>query len=257
MKYKLIFALYVLCQVFVSSYALAAHPTQFKVLLLTKTGDWHHSSQYAAVPAIEKLAKKHHFAVDFYHRTSRINDENLKQYDVIMFLLTSGEVLNKEEQAAMQRFIQAGKGFVGVHSASDTEYDWPWYTKLVGRMFHTHPTLQTAKLKVLDRTFPGLARMPDEFLWTEEWYEFGDEKIKGLKYILSVDEKSYDPALNTGPLEGDGMGKFHPMAWYHDYDGGRSFYSGLGHLDSSYSDDLFMEHLYGGLYWAATGKGVK
>ena len=255
MKVSIVFCL--LCLALSSVNAVAAHPPQFKVLLVTKTGDWHHSSQSAAVPAIEKLAKKHHFAVDFYHRASRINDENLKQYDVIMFLLTSGEVLNEEQQAAMERFVQSGKGFVGVHSASDTEYEWEWYTKLVGRMFRTHPTIQTARLKVLDKRFPGLERMPDEFLWTDEWYEFGEEKVKGLNYILSVDERTYDPAANTGPLDGDGMGKFHPFAWYHEYDGGRAFYSGLGHLGSSYADDLLMEHLYGGLYWAATGKGMK
>ena len=257
MKNRSIFAFYLLCLALVSANALAAHPPQFKVLLFTKTDGFHHKAQKEAVPAIEQLGKKHHFTVDWHEDASRINDEELKQYDVIMFLLTTGDILNKEQQAAMERFVQAGKGFVGVHSASDTEYDWQWYTKMVGRLFHAHPRIQTAKLKVLDRNFPGLERMPDEFLWTEEWYEFGEEKIKGLNYILSVDEKSYDPAADTGSPDSDGMGKFHPFAWYHEYDGGRAFYSGLGHLGPSYTDELFMAHLYGGIYWAATGMGVK
>ena len=257
MKRNSIYALYLLCLTLFSANTLAAHPPQFKVLLFTKTDGWHHESQKEAVPAIEALGKKHHFTVDWHEDASRINDEELKQYDVIMFLLTTGDILNEEQQAAMERFVQAGKGFVGVHSASDTEYDWQWYTKMVGRLFHAHPRIQTAKLKVLDRNFPGLERMPDEFLWTEEWYEFGEEKIKGLNYILSVDEKSYDPAADTGSPDSDGMGKFHPFAWYHEYDGGRAFYSGLGHLGPSYTDELFMAHLYGGIYWAATGMGVK
>ncbi len=237
--------------------AVSAHPPQFKMLLFAKTDGWHHKSQNAAVTAIETLARKHHFAVDWHEDAAQINAENLKQYDVIMFLLTTGNVLNEEQQTAMEGFIRSGKGFVGVHSASDTEYDWEWYTKMVGRMFHIHPAVQSAKMKVLDRKFPGLARMPDEFLWTGEWYEFGEEKIKGLNYLLSVDEKTYDPAADWGRVSGDGMGKFHPVAWYQEYDGGRAFYSGLGHLGSTYADELFMEHLYGGIYWAATGKGIR
>lgn len=229
---------------------------QFKVLLFTKTDGWHHKSINGGVTAMEKLAEKHHFIVDWHEDASRINDKNLEQYDVIMFMLTTGNVLNDEQQGAMERFIQSGKGFVGVHSASDTEYEWEWYTKLVGHSFHIHPVIQTAKMKVLSRKFPGLERMPDELLWTDEWYEFGDAHIKGLNYILSIDEKSYDPNADWGRVKGDGMGKFHPVAWWQEYDGGRSFYTALGHMGSTYSDELMMEHIYGGLYWAATGKGM-
>ena len=157
----------------------------------------------------------------------------------------------------MERFIKSGKGFVGIHSASDTEYNWEWYTKLVGRSFHIHPVIQTAELQVIDRKFPGLERMPERFLWTEEWYEFGPENTKGLNYILAVDEKTFDPKVSWGAKSGEGMGKFHPIAWYHNYDGGRSFYTALGHTPADYSDAFFLDHVYGGLYWAATGKGLK
>lgn len=237
--------------------SMAANAEQFKALLFTKTDGWHHKSINAAVTAMETLAKKHHFLVDWHEDAGRINDENLKQYDVIIFMLTTGNVLNEEQQASMERFIQSGKGFVGIHSASDTEYEWEWYTKMVGRTFHIHPEIQTAEMEVLDRRFPGLERMPDRLLWTEEWYEFGAERISGLNYILAVDEKTYDPAADWGRVAGKGMGKFHPVAWYHEYDGGRAFYTALGHMGSTYSDPLFMEHIYGGLYWAVTGKGIK
>src|SRR5690606_34456664 len=156
---------------------------------------------------------------------NRFSDEGLRNYDVIIFLNTTGDILNDNQQKAFEKFIQSGKGFVGIHSASDTEYEWEWYTKMVGRMFHIHPAIQTAKLKVEDSNFPGLERMPKERWWTDEWYEFGEEKTKGLNYIISVDETTFDPKAQWGPKKGEGMGDFHPVAWYHHYDGGRAFYT--------------------------------
>jgi len=230
---------------------------QFKVLLFTKTSGWHHESLHDGVTAFRALAKKHDFGLEWHEDATRINDQNLEQFDVIVFLSTTGDILDAEQQAAMERFIQAGKGFVGIHAAADTEYDWPWYQKLVGRTFATHPQIQSAMLQVETRSFPGLARMPDSLLWTEEWYDFGPENIEGLTYILSVDEATYDPSLYWGnPPKGDGMGDFHPISWYHEFDGGRSFYTALGHTAADYSDPIFTEHVYGGIYWAATGRGI-
>lgn len=241
---------------FTQSQALAQDPAQFKVLLFTKMDGFHHKAVNEGVAAIRKMAEKHHFAVDWHEDSSKFSDDNLEQYDVIFFLLTTGDILNDEQQAAMEKFIQSGKGFVGVHSASDTEYDWDWYTQMVGRTFHIHPVIQTAELEVLDRDFPGTERMPDKFWWTDEFYEFGAERIDSLNYILSIDETTYDPSADWGRVEGDGMGDFHPLAWYHEYDGGRAFYTALGHVPATYSDELFLEHVYGGLMWAATGKGL-
>lgn len=229
---------------------------QFSVLLFSRTNGFHHESINEGVTAIKALAERHFFDVDWHEDPAKFSDENLKNYDLVIFLNTTGDILNDEQQKAFENFIRSGKGFVGIHSASDTEYDWAWYTKLVGRMFHIHPVIQTAKLKVLDRNFPGLERMPDEQLWTDEWYEFGEDKISGLKNILAVDESTYDPKVQWGDKIGKGMGKLHPVSWYHEYDGGRSFYTALGHMPSKYSDLAFLEHLYGGIYWAATGKGM-
>lgn len=229
---------------------------QFNVLLFTKTAGWHHKSINEGVDAMRDMAEKHHFSVDWHEDANVFSDENLKQYHAIVFLLTSGDILNDEQQGAMERFIRSGKGFVGIHSASDTEYEWDWYTKMVGRTFHIHPVIQTAQLEVLEPQFPGMERMPAKFWWTDEFYEFGAERIDGLNYILAIDENTYDTVANWGHVKGDGMGDFHPMAWYHQYDGGRAFYTALGHVPATYSDSLFLEHIYGGLYWAATGKGL-
>jgi uncharacterized protein len=242
------------CLLFIS---ISSYAEQFNVLLFTMTQGYHHQSQLEGVAAMRELGKKHFFSVDWQEDPAVFNDENLNKFQAVVFLSTTGDILNLEQKAVMERFIKSGKGFVGIHSASDTEYNWVWYTKLVGRSFHIHPVIQTAELQVIDRKFPGLERMPERFLWTEEWYEFGPELTKGLNYILAVDEKTFDPKVSWGAKSGEGMGKFHPMAWYHNYDGGRSFYTALGHTPADYSDAFFLEHVYGGIYWAATGKGLK
>ncbi len=230
---------------------------QFNALVITKTEGWHHSSIHEGIDALQHLAKKHFFKLTWEKNIGQeFNEEKLKDYDVIIFLLTSGDILNSEQQALMENFIRAGKGFVGIHSASDTEYEWPWYTQLVGHSFYIHPVIQTAKVQVIDRTFPGLEGMRDSFLWTDEWYEFGKANTKGLNYILKVDEGTYDPVTKWDNKSGTGMGRFHPIAWHHNFDGGRSFYTALGHTPELYSDSLFQEHIYGGIYWAATGKGL-
>ena len=229
---------------------------QFKVLLFTKTDGFHHESINEGVTAIKQLANRHTFSVDWHENAAIFTEKGLEKYNAVIFLNTTGNILNEEQQAAFEKFIQSGKGFVGIHSASDTEYDWAWYTKMVGMMFKIHPLQQTAYLKVEDSNFPGMERFPKKLLWTDEWYEFSTPaKSTDLKFLVSVDENSYDPKAKWGTNEGKGMG-FHPISWYHKYDGGRAFYTALGHIPLVYSDQTYLDHVYGGIYWAATGKGL-
>lgn len=241
--------------------AAAATPVfsqQFKALLFTKTDGWHHDSIAAGVTAMQDLAKLHHFELFWTEDAGRVmNDDWLSRYDVVIFLLTTGDILNDEQQAAFERYIQNGGGFVGIHSASDTEYEWDWYTNMVGHMFHIHPAIQTGTMKVEDPDFPGMDRFAPRFLFTEEWYEFDAPRTDDLNYLLSVDEKTYLPEVSWGEKKGMGMGDFHPVSWYKEYDGGRAFYTALGHLPATYSDADFMHHVFGGIYWAATGNGFK
>ena len=230
---------------------------QFKVLLFTKTDGFHHESINEGVTAVKKLAERNTFNVDWHENAAIFNDKGLEKYQVVIFLNTTGNILDSAQQAAFERFIKAGKGFVGIHSASDTEYDWAWYTKMVGMMFKIHPQQQSAYLKVEDSNFPGMERFPKRLLWTDEWYEFQTPaKSTDLKFLVSVDEKSYDPKAKWGDNEGKGMGSFHPISWYHNYEGGRAFYTALGHIPLTFSDQTFLDHIYGGIYWAATGKGL-
>ncbi len=226
---------------------------QFKALLITTTGGWHHESQHYGVVALKEMAQKQEFTLDVFQDPNSFTDEKLKQYQVIIFLSTTGNIFDSMQQKVMERFIQSGKGFVGIHSASDTEYEWEWYTKLVGRMFQVHPPVQAAKLVVNDKALPG-SKDFDGKLWTDEWYQFGPEKTTGLQYILTVDESSYDPKTKSGSKQSAGMGSFHPVAWYYNFDGGRAFYTALGHLPTIYGDSSFQQHILAGIRWAATGK---
>ncbi|MBK6391328.1 MAG: ThuA domain-containing protein [Saprospiraceae bacterium] len=227
---------------------------QFRALLFTKTMGFHHESIHEGVSAMRELAGKHNFDLDWQEDPGKFNDNNLAKFDIIIFLNTTGDILNDVQQAAMEKFIQSGKGFVGIHSATDTEYGWEWYTKLVGRSFKIHPVIQSAKLKFTSNKFPGLSGFNEANYWTEEWYDFGPEKINGLNYILAVDESTYNPKVQWGENKSEGMGAFHPMAWYHEFDGGRAFYTALGHMPADYSDPAFLNHVFAGILYAAKGK---
>jgi uncharacterized protein len=235
-------------------FSSASSAQQFQALVFSKTAGWHHESSHAAVEAVQKLGKLHHFEVFWTEDANRVfKDEELAKYKVIIFAQTTGDVLDANQEATMEKFIRAGGGFVGIHSAADTEYKWEWYTKMVGHMFQQHPAVQTATLQVMNRDFPGMDRFAPRFLFTDEWYEFDAARVKTLNYILAIDETTYEVSKanqNRAPM-------MRPLSWYQQYDGGRAFYTALGHLPETYSDPNFLHHLYGGIYWAATGKGFK
>tara|TARA_R110002050_G_scaffold273113_1_gene417098 strand:- start:115640 stop:116407 length:768 start_codon:yes stop_codon:yes gene_type:complete len=247
----------ILSGLFILSFIFSIKAQQFKVLLFTKTAGFHHESILEGVEGIRSLALKHDFIVDWQENSKVFNDEDLSRYQCVVFLSTTGDILNESEQKALEKFIKDGNGFVGIHSASNTEIEWLFYTKMLGMTFKIHPLVQTAYVKVENSDFPGLERFPKKLLWTDEWYEFNvSPKASNLNYLLTVDEETYNPYVKFNNHEGYGMGGFHPVAWYQFYEGGRSFYTSLGHLGAIYSDQMFLDHLFGGIYWAATGKGL-
>jgi type 1 glutamine amidotransferase len=211
-----------------------------KVLIFSKTAGYHHASIAVGIPAIIKLSQENNFDVDTTTNSTKFTAANLKQYAAVVFLSTTGDVLNDEQQKAFEQYIRSGGGFVGVHAATDTEYDWPWYGDLVGAYFKSHPKQQEATLHVIDHNFIATKHLPTEWKRFDEWYNF-KYIAKGLHILITIDEKSY-----TGGENGDN----HPMSWYHEYDGGRAFYTELGHTDESYSEPLFLKHLLGGIKYA-------
>ena len=177
-----------------------------KILVYSKTAGYRHSVIPNGKKAIEKLGKENGFGVDVTEDSSVFNEDNLKKYAAVVFLNTTGNVLNNQQEAAFERFIQAGGGFVGVHSATDTEYDWIWYSKLVGGQFDSHPKQQNAKLNVVDKSHPSTKHLPDVWERFDEWYNFKNLN-KDVHVLIKIDEKSY---------EGGKLGDDHPMAWYYD-----------------------------------------
>ena len=211
-----------------------------KVLIFSKTSGFRHSSISVGKLAIMKLGGQNNFDVDTTENAAWFNDDTLKKYSAVIFLSTTENVLDYRQEAAFERYIQAGGGFMGIHAATDTEYDWGWYVRLVGASFVSHPEQQEAKLLVVDKSNIATKHLPDTWVRKDEWYNF-TKLNPDIKVLIKIDEKSYKGGIN---------GDNHPMAWYHEYDGGRSFYTELGHTEESYSDPLYLQHLLGGIQYA-------
>ncbi|GIF96399.1 ThuA domain-containing protein [Catellatospora citrea] len=221
-----------------------ADAAPFSVLVFSKTAGFRHDSIPTGVTAIRNLGTANGFTVDATEDATAFNDTNLAKYAAVVFLSTTGDVLDATQQAAFERYIRAGGGFAGVHAASDTEYGWSWYGSLVGAYFSSHPAEQTATVKVEDPAHPSTAGLPPLWSRFDEWYSFQTNPRTNAHVLASLDERSYAPG-------GSAMGADHPVAWCKPYDGGRSWYTALGHTAASYSDTNFLNHLLGGIRTAA------
>jgi glucose/arabinose dehydrogenase/cytochrome c551/c552/type 1 glutamine amidotransferase len=214
-----------------------------RVLVFTKTAGYHHASIPAGVSAIIKLGTENNFAVDTTSDANYFNEDSLGKYAAVIFLSTTGDLLNNYQEADFERYIQSGGGYVGIHAAADAEYDWGWYGRLVGGYFLSHPAIQEAELQVVDSLNPATKHLPHIWKRTDEWYNY-KKMNPDVHVLLKINEKSY---------QGGTMGDSHPMAWYHDFDGGRAFYTELGHTEESYSDPLYLKHILGGIEYAIGG----
>ncbi|MBL0747088.1 ThuA domain-containing protein [Nocardioides baculatus] len=226
----------------------AAAGEQFDALLFNKTAAFPHTNIPVATAAIQQLGADNNFNVTVTADSTAFTDANLEQYEVVIFLSTTGDVLNETQQGAFERYIQAGGGYAGIHAASDTEYDWPWYGNLVGAYFNNHPNgTPTATVKVEDPAHPSTAGLPKRWERTDEWYNFRTNPATArnkIHILASLDETTYAPGTGA-------MGVEHPIAWCQDYDGGRSWYTGMGHTDASFADANFLKHILGGIETAA------
>lgn len=210
-----------------------------RVLVFSKTMGYRHQSIKAGKEALLKLGIEQGFAVDTTETSDVFTEDNLKKYRAVIFLSTTGDVLNQAQQNEFMRFIQAGGGYVGIHAAADTEYEWYWYGKLVGAYFKSHPQIQQARFKKVQNFGKGI-NLPDDWMRTDELYNYKNISDE-IQVIYNLDESSY---------EGGENGNNHPIAWYHDFDGGRAFYTGMGHTDESFADSLFLDHVYQGILYA-------
>lgn len=221
----------------------ASHAASVRVLVFTKTAGFRHDSIPDAVAALEQLGAQHGFAVDATEDATRFSEPRLAPYDAVVFLLTTGDVLDTAQQEAFERYIGAGGGYVGIHSASDTEHEWLWYGGLVGAYFKDHPPgTNVASLRREIADHPSTEMLPDVWTRRDEWYNFQSNPRGTATVLLSIDTSSYV----TGT-----MGTDHPIAWYRPYEGGRAWYTGGGHTRASYAEPLFLAHILGGIRYAA------
>jgi type 1 glutamine amidotransferase len=214
----------------------------FRLLVFSRTLGFRHDSVPDGIAAVEALGLAHGFEVDATEDASRFSQAGLAPYRVVLFVSSTGDVLEGGQRDALRVFIQRGGGFVGVHAAADSMYNWPWYGGLVGAFFARHPAIQQATVHVEDPAHASLGGLPNPWVRTDEWYDFRANPRAGVHVLLRVDESTY---------QGGGMGSDHPIAWEHAYDGGRAWYTALGHTRESYADPAFQSHLLAGIAYAA------
>ncbi|MFG1810865.1 ThuA domain-containing protein [Streptomyces sp. NPDC049040] len=221
----------------------AAAAAPFKVLVFSKTTGYRHDSIPAGIAAIQQLGRQNNFTVVATEDDSQFNDTNLAQYAAVVFLSATGDPVGTQaEKDAFQRYIEHGGGYVGIHAASDSGYSWSWYGDLVGAYFKQHPAIQPATVTVEDHAHPSTQGLPNTYTHTDEWYDFQTNPRSKVHVLASVDDNSYT---------GSTMGADHPTTWCHAFDGGRAWYTGMGHTNESYTEANFLHILLGGIQTAA------
>ncbi|MBQ1009948.1 ThuA domain-containing protein [Micromonospora sp. M51] len=220
----------------------SAADAPYDVLVFSKTAGFRHDAIPVGIQTIRDLGAANNFTVTATEDAAAFTTSNLNQYEAVVFLNTTGDVLNASQQTAFESYIGSGRGYVGVHAAADTEYDWPFYGNLVGAWFASHPAIQQANMKVEDRGHAATAHLPQTWTRTDEWYNYRTNARSTAHVLATLDESSYS---------GGGMGADHPLSWCKSYSGGRSFYTGAGHTQASYAEPAFRNHLLGGIRYAS------
>jgi uncharacterized protein len=208
-----------------------------RLLVYTRTTGYRHDSIPAGVAALRRLEG---YSVDATEDPAVFRPGQVGRYAAVVFLSTSGDVLDEAGRYALTGYMAAGGAWLGIHGASTTEYDWPWFGELVGAWFDQHPPVQEGTIAVEDRDHPATRHLAATWTRRDEWYAFRANPRPRVHVLLNADETSYS---------GGTMGADHPIAWCHDHLGGRSFYTALGHTEESFAEPAFLRHLSGALSW--------
>lgn len=241
----------------------------FRVLVFSRTAGFRHDSIETGVDTVRQLGAAHGFGVDHSEDPAVFTPANLARYAAVLWLSTTGTVLDDPAQrSAFEQYIRAGGGYAGVHSAADSEYDWPFYGELIGAYFHSHPVfplgaeggpgVQEAGLRREADDHPATAHLPLPWVISDEFYSFRSNPRGTVRVLLNIDESTYDQDPNTTNIANGsfligetGTMNDHPMSWCHDRLGGRAWYTALGHSVALYGDGAFRQHLLNGILTAA------
>lgn len=215
-------------------------PVAPRMLVFTRTAGFRHDSIPEGVRCLRELGAAAGIEVEHTEDPAKFSPDNLGRFGIVAFLNTTGDVLpSRDQEVAFERWMERGGRFLGVHAATDTEYNWPWYNRMVGATFASHPRIQPAEQAVVDPSHPAAAHLPARWKRTDEWYNFrGFEP--GLHVILTLDESTYQGGRN---------GAHHPSAWCKGVGAGRMFYTAGGHTKQSYAEPEFRAHLAGAIRW--------
>jgi type 1 glutamine amidotransferase len=234
-------------------------PPPFRLLVFSKTSGFRHASIPLGIETIRQLGQPLLWTTDATEDETVFRPRTLRRYDVIVFLNTTGIVMDAKGRAALEQWVRAGGGWVGIHSAADTEYDWDFYGRLLAQAwFKCHPVQQPGTIVRESARHGATRHLPER--WSipfEEFYSFKANPRPRTNVLLSIDESSYEQDPNTSHLPSEsypdnyepvsGVMGDHPMSWTHRLGDGRSFYTALGHEPGMYLDDLYRRHLRGGI----------
>jgi type 1 glutamine amidotransferase len=222
-----------------------------KVLVFSKTIGYRHESTPDALNVMKELAGQNDWMMKLTEDSAIFSTDSLEQFDVIVFLLTGGEILDDNGKEALKEFIHSGGGLVTIHTGCFTMQEWPWFNHLIGAGFIGHPPVQQGKLIIEDNTHTSTDFTDDTVIyWTEEWYSFDRNPRSNVHVLMSVDENSYDVDDNRWFQDVRQRMGDHPVAWYHENEGGRVFQTALGHEAYAYHHEFMQKHIVGAISWA-------
>jgi type 1 glutamine amidotransferase len=243
---------YLLIALFVLTGTLNVYPQPgnepLKLLVFSKTAGYRHSSIPAGLSALKEMTAENNWHIIATEDSTMFNTATLDSFDVVIFLCTSGNILNEDQERALQLFVESGKGLVTIHSGTDTEYDWEWYKQAIGAYFLGHPPVQKATVRIEDRNHPSTSMFPDSVWITEdEWYSFRSNPRDHVHVLISIDESTYDVDDNRWFRGAKQRMGDHPLVWYKMMGKGIVFQSAFGHTDAMFADPLYRKHLEGAI----------
>jgi type 1 glutamine amidotransferase len=240
---NIFFPFFLLAALFFSSFKVAqpSSPKKSNVLVFSFTKGFRHNSIESGIAAIRKMGVENNFQVDATEDVNSFTPENLKKYKLLVFLSPTGtDVFNANQKEALKGYIHNGGALVGIHAATDFSYEWEWYGKMIGGYFESHPQIQEVKLNIVMPKNKIVQGLPQPWMHKDEWYNFKNFN-RDVKVLIKADQTSY---------VGGNMKNDHPISWYHEFEGGKIFYTAMGHTKECFVDPLFLKHLWAGMKWA-------